>query len=228
MAVGMPVTQVLQPLLARARAKFWSISHLLRAKASIKARTRLMDRVVTNSALWCIAAFPPETLGLRVVNSFQFILMGWLLKLGKRPEETWVDFRKRVVRSARLALHSSGVGRWSTQWLQKWWGYSGHRTRTILRPNPPVSAYVDEFRTLAWWKHQQGLGPGIGVRHPARFFARLMSMEAKMDRVCAGPWRHYAHNRKGWGSLCRTWVQQQDLPWCSGLQLTVLDVDAEG
>eukprot|EP00439_Symbiodinium_sp_Y106_P079849 s2065_g18.t1 len=228
LAVGMSSTHILRPLLARARAKFWSISHLLRAKASIKARTRLFNKVITNTALWCIAAFPPETIALKLVNSFQFILMGWLLKLGKRADESWIEFRRRVVRSARLALHRSHVDRWSTQWLRQWWGYSGHRVRSLLRTHPPISAYVDEFRTLAWWEVEKDKKQGTGIRHPACFYARLMTMEAKMNRACSGHWRRFAHNRRGWGELCHAWVQQQDLPWCSGLQLSVLDENAEG
>ncbi|CAE7623402.1 unnamed protein product [Symbiodinium microadriaticum] len=184
LAVGQPITLTLQPLLARARAKFWSISHLLRAKSSVKARTKLMDRVITNTGLWCISAFPPEPLGLQMVNCFQFILMGWLLKLGKRHQETWLDFRRRVVRSSRVALVNSQVDRWSTQWLRKWWGYAGHRVRALLRPSPPISSLVDSFRSLPWWNAEKRKPDGL--RHPARFYARLMATEAKMDRACGG------------------------------------------
>ena len=66
--VGAPVTELLQPLLARARSKFWSIKHLLRCKASVASRTRLMNKVVTNSAMWCIVAFPPDVNALKLVN----------------------------------------------------------------------------------------------------------------------------------------------------------------
>ena len=226
LAVGQPLTRTLQPLLARARSKFWSISHLLRGKSSIKSRTVLMDKVVSSTALWCIAAFPPEALGLQMVNCFQFILMGWLLKLGKRSQESWVDFRKRVVRSARVFLHHSKVDRWSTQWLRKWWGYAGHRVRSLLRSSPPISAYIDCFRCLEWWNHEKRKKDGL--RHPTRFYARLMTMEAKMDKACAGSWRRFAHNRQGWAALAENWLKQQDLPWCSGLQLSVMDATAEG
>ena len=220
-AVGNAVTQTIQPLLARARAKFWSISHLLRAKASVKSRTVLMNKVVTNTALWCIAAFPPEPLGLRMVNSFQSVLMGWLLKLGKRSTESWIDFKKRVVRSSRAALWNSKVPRWSTQWLQKWWNYSGHRARSLLRSSPPISAFLDSFKTLEWWNNEKRKKDGI--KHPGRFFPRLMTMEQKMDDICSGPWRRLAHNRKGWSALCVDWIQRHDLPWCSGSQTSIED-----
>ena len=228
LSVGMPVSHVIRPLLTRARTKFWSISQLLRAKSSIKSRTVLMHKVISNTALWCIAAFPPEPVALKLVNSFQFILMGWLLKLGKRADEGWIDFRRRVVRSGRQALVRSGVERWSTQWLRKWWGYAGHRVRSMLRASPPISAHVDEFRTLSWWRTQQSKKQGQGILHPARFYPRLMTMEKKMDRACGDSWRRFAHNRQGWRDLCRTWLRQQDLPWCSGLQLSVLDERGEG
>ena len=127
--VGASVTETIQPLLARARSKFWSIKHLLRCKGPVAARTRLMDKVVSNSAMWCIAAFPPEANGLKLVNTFQNMLMGWLLKLGKRSGESWIEFRRRAVRASRAALNNSNVRRWSSNWLEKWWNYAGHRVR---------------------------------------------------------------------------------------------------
>ena len=89
-----------------------------------------------------------------------------------------------------------------------------------------VSSLVDSFRSLEWWTNEQKKRDG--VRHSGRFYARLMSMETKMDRACGGHWRGYAHNRKGWAALGETWIKQQDLAWCSGLQLSVMDATAEG
>lgn len=221
--VGAPVTELIQPLLARARSKFWSVKHLLRCNASVGSRTRLMNKVVTNSAMWCIAAFPPDVNALKLVNAYQNMLMGWLLKLGKRRDEGWVDFRRRLVRSSRAALHNSRTSRWSTGWLEKWWNYAGHRVRGLLHDFPPVSSLLEDFRTLSWWRAQQS--HPRGERHPGQFYPRLTMLETRMDKACQGPWRACAHDRQRWKALGKVWIQQEDLPWCSGLQLSVMDED---
>ena len=221
--VGAPVTELIQPLLARARSKFWSVKHLLRCNASVGSRTRLMNKVVTNSAMWCIAAFPPDVNALKLVNAYQNMLMGWLLKLGKRRDEGWVDFRRRLVRSSRAALHNSRTSRWSTGWLEKWWNYAGHRVRGLLHDFPPVSSLLEDFRTLSWWRAQQS--HPRGERHPGQFYPRLTMLETRMDKACQGPWRACALDRQRWKALGKVWIQQEDLPWCSGLQLSVMDED---
>ena len=69
MRVGMSMSELIQPLLSRARSKFWSLKHLLRSRAPAKGRVRLMHRVLSNTALWCIAALPPDKPAMALVNS---------------------------------------------------------------------------------------------------------------------------------------------------------------
>ena len=162
---GVTMTSLVQPLMVRAQTKFWSLKHVFRCKVSAVERLRLMHKVVTNSALWCSAAFPPDKGALKAVNTQQMLLVGWLLRLGKRRNEEWLAFRLRLVRSARAMLHRAGLPRWSTCWLQRWWGYAGHRARSMLRDTPPFSAEIDSVRTLQWWTRQSA----AGRRHPGQF-----------------------------------------------------------
>ena len=212
---GVTMTSLMHPLLVKAQNKFWSISHVMRCKVSAVDRIRLMHKVISNSALWCCSAFPPDRGALKAANTQQTLLIGWLLRLGKRRDEDWLSFRLRLVRSARAMLHKSGVPRWSTCWLQRWWGYSGHRGRSMLRDFPPFSAEIDFTRTLHWWKQQSA----AGRQHPGQFYPRLMNLERAMDKACGCPRRELVHNRREWKARERAWVEQQDLPWASGLQL---------
>ncbi|CAE7854601.1 unnamed protein product, partial [Symbiodinium necroappetens] len=155
MRVGMTACQFLQPLITRARGKFWGIKHLLRRHTPASGRARLMDRVVTSSLMWCLGAIPPDKPALGLVNSTQYMLMGWMLRHGKRGPESWPDFRRRSVRASRAVMCKSGIKRWSTIWLERWWGYSGHRERASLYPQPPISTRIDHLRTLQWWEAQQ-------------------------------------------------------------------------
>ena len=215
MAQGTSVNALIQPLLTRGQNKFWSLKHLFRCKAPAIARVKLMHRIVTNTVLWCAASFPPDRGSLKAVNTQQTLLVGWLLRLGKRAEETWLEFRQRIVRSARALLHRAGLPRWSTCWLQRWWGYAGHRARAMLRDHPPFSSHLDSVRTLEWWQNSKR----AGVSHPGTFFPRLMNLERAMDKACGGNWRVCAQDRRMWAAKRRVWVEQQDLPWASGLQL---------
>ena len=169
MRKGLSVCELLQPLVARAKAKFWSLKHLLRSRTPIKGRVKLLQRVVTGAALWCIAAVPPCRAAMGLLNSMQAMLVGWMMRLSRYQSETWVQFRQRVVRSARNVLHSSGSARWSTLWLQRWWDYSGHRVRTILSEAPPLEVHFwtnfGHFRGGVGFNNQgRGLGMDVTSR----------------------------------------------------------------
>ena len=219
MKVGVSMGELLQPLLARARSKFWSLKHLLRAKTPAKGRVRLMQRVLTNTALWCIAALPPDKPALTVINSFQNLLLTWLLRLGKRSDEDWPDFRRRSVRSARYALHVSGCSRWSTVWLSRWWSYAGHRVRAAQRPTPPISSLLEGFRDRQWWEAEKLKQDGLS--HNGRYFPRIHTMDKAMDLVCGEPWRQVALDKQLWRDKRVEWLQARDLPWASGVQLSI-------
>ena len=61
MLKGMSACELIQPLLARAKTKFWGIKHLLRCKAPLAGRLALFERVVARSRVvmsCCSAARP--------------------------------------------------------------------------------------------------------------------------------------------------------------------------
>ncbi|CAE7809883.1 RTase [Symbiodinium sp. CCMP2592] len=219
MRVGMSMSELIQPLLSRARSKFWGLKHLFRSKTQAKGRVQLMHRVISNTALWCIAALPPDRPALALVNSFQALLLTWLLRLGKRADEDWPAFRKRAVRSARYSLHVAGCPRWSTCWLTRWWTFAGHRVRASQQQFPPISTILEMFRDRQWWQKAKD----AGLSHPERFFARLHSLDKAMDTVCGGPWRVYALDRAAWQAKLSTWIQQRDLPWATERVIPMCD-----
>ncbi|CAE7579342.1 RTase [Symbiodinium sp. CCMP2592] len=215
---GVSICELLQPLVARAKQKFWSQKHLLRCRSPLRGRLQLLHRVVAGAGLWCIAAFPPCRSAMGLLNSVQAMLVGWAMRLSKSEGESWVSFRQRVVRSSRVALVRYEIPRWSTLWLRRWWDFSGHRVRGLLSQAPPLSSYLDEFRSLAWWRRVQANKQG--PRHP-HHFARLTALEESMNSACQGPWRAFAHDRANWAQLRDRYVRACDLPWASGRQLAL-------
>ncbi|OLQ00488.1 putative 149 kDa protein [Symbiodinium microadriaticum] len=220
MRVGMTASELIAPLVARARDKFWSLQHVFRSRTSLRGRLRTLATVVGNSALWPLAAFPPDRPAMGLMNTMQLQITIWTMRVAKRRDEGWDAFRLRAYRGARAALHASGTERWSTEWLRRWWRYAGHRSRCLLREFPPLSAHLEAFRTLDWWRQQQR--DPHGLRHP-RHYPRLANLERDMHKAAQGDWRVCAQDREGWRRLEQGWVNSMDLPWASGKQTRIQD-----
>ena len=222
--VGMSIYELISPAISRARAKFWELRHIFRAKGNMKERARVLQRVVGATALWFICAVPPDKAGMTAMNAAQLQLMIWLLRFAKAPHEGWDQFRQRAFRGARAALHAAGLERWSTLWLRRYWRYAGHRVRSSLSPVPPISCEFEHFRTLPWWQWQQTRTKPWGVRHAGHHYARLTVLEKNFDLVAGAPWRNLAHDRVAWKAREEAWVHHMDVPWSSGRQLTINDL----
>ena len=217
--VGVTAKEALAPVFAKVKSAFWAKKHLFRAKVPLAGRLRLMDRVLGNMALWCASAFIPDKLSLQTVNVLQSQLVIWMMRLGKRGEEDWIEFRMRSFRAARWAIQRHLGLRWSTLWLQRSWDYAGHRARSYLWQPPTPSGLLDSFRTLEWWRNEQE--HKLGKRHPGRFYPKLMGEERALERAAGGQWRDLAMDRNAWRAKRGEWVEQQDLPWSSHTQLAI-------
>ena len=214
--VNQTASEMLAPLLGRARDVFWSLKHILCRGTNLHKRIHVLDTCVGNSLLWCSGALQPDVQALGMINSFQLQLIVWMLRRRRRGDEKWLDFHTRVFREARAVLHGSAVDRWSSRWLAAIWRFSGHRARCADRPVPGAGAVVDAFRDLQWWERQQQ--SPTGLRHRRRFFAKLMTHEHHMDRAAGGPWRSIAADRSMWKSREALFVKHLDVSWTSARQ----------
>ena len=216
--VGFNVQDMLQPTWAKARDKFWAAKHLLKAPTPIGWRLQMMDKVIGNSALWCISAFPPEQAALQAINVLQCQFVLWL-GLRKAPAEEWVDFRKRGMRQARQLIHKHLHERWSSKWLSRWWGYCGHIARCRWGSSPTCSSLVCYFRPLEWWETEQKRPNGL--RHSGRYYTKIYQTDKLMNVAALGPWRDVAQDRARWKMRAVAWILQNDVPWASGLQFSI-------
>ena len=220
--VGATPSEMIAPLLSKARAKFWGgLRHMLRAKTPLKGRVHLMERVLGGTVLWPLAALPMDSSSLGLVNSLQLQMYIWMMKVAKKHDESWVQFRERAYRGARAVLHKFTKKRWSTLWLERWWQFSGHRTRCSLHTTTNAATVIDSYRTRSWWREQQQ-NPR-GVKHPGHIYPKLMNMERDMDNITSGPWREKAYDRQGWKGFLTAWLAQKDLPWASLRQPSLVD-----
>ncbi|CAE7706713.1 unnamed protein product [Symbiodinium sp. CCMP2592] len=201
--------------LAKARKKYFASRYVFESRSPIKKRLQTLDMAVGGAALWYSAAVPPTPQGLGAVNSFQLDLVVRMAGFKRRTHETWLEFKTRSVRGARQLLVNSGVERWGTKALKRYWGYMGHAARAASRDEPPPSAVMCYYRPLRWWREQQR--ERDGVRHPAQFFPYLMNAETKLNRAAGRPdWRDLAQDPVEWKQRETEWLRREDVAWCSG------------
>ena len=217
--VGANCKDMLQATWGRAKQKFWSVKHLLLSRTPLYGRLRLLDRIVGGAMIWNVCAFPPEKAALESVNQHLYQFVVWMLRKRKHDRESWIEYRQRSFRQARLVVSRALPARWSTQWVRRWWGYSGHTARSSYQCPKPAPAILCEFRTVEWWDKEQRKTDGI--RHNGRFRAKLGPLDRSMNSVCGRPWRETAQNRALWQSLCDAWVVLTDVPWTSGMQFSI-------
>ena len=218
--VGANSAELLAPFVQRAKDKFWSIKHLLRAKTPLKGRVQLLDRVVGNLVLWCIAALAPDAGGMQVLNSLQLQLVVWCMRVGKRVQETWLGFKQRAWRGARQVVWNTLGRRWSTAWLDRWWTFAGHRARARDRVVPGAAAVIDSYRTREWWTREQAKPASVRVQHP-RHYPKLSNLEKDMDDAARGSWRVVARDRAQWAQCKLRWLTAMDVPWTGGRQTCI-------
>ena len=111
MSVNMSPSEMIGPLLARARDTFWSLKHLLRKKGNMKQRLYMLQTIVGGVALWCLAAIPPDKQALAMLNSVQTQFLVWMMRKGRQQGEKWLDHHIRVHREARSFPMVAEIGR---------------------------------------------------------------------------------------------------------------------
>ena len=211
--VGAASSELLAPFFQRARDKFWSLKHLLRANTPLMGRVQLLDRVIGGLVLWCLAALAPDKSAMILLNSLQLQLTMWCMKVGKRSNETWLAFKQRRFRGARQVVWNCLRRRWSTAWLERWWNFSGHRARGRDRVVPGAASIMDNFRDRSWWVAEQLKPQGQRLQHP-RHYPKLSNLEKDMDFAAGGAqWRVVARDRAQWQACRGKWIECMDVPW---------------
>ena len=224
MTMGLPMhvhvttAELVQALIARARKKFWSLSHILKTPGKLLARIGTLTKTVGGALLWCCGALIPDPVGIHMVNKFQATCVAWMMAVKRQEAELGVCHRIRCIRLAR-AMIQKGSSRWGTTWLERAWSYLGHVARGCNREFPPPSTHLCQYRDLEWWSLQQR--SSCGLRHRGRFFPHLTNFERRLDAVAGQPWKQAAQDKVLWQSLTQKWIKTMDLEWSSGRQLAM-------
>ena len=86
--VGVTTMEILTALVAKARACFWDLKHVLCSKGGLGKRIQLMQRTAAQAGLWCLSAIAPDAGGLGYLNAAQLQLIVWMMKLSRGRTKT--------------------------------------------------------------------------------------------------------------------------------------------
>ena len=220
LSVPLKPAGLMDAALAKARKKYFASRDMLECRTPLKERLKLFSSTVAGAALWYSSAAPPSPQGMGAVNSLQLELVARMAGFRRRSNETWLEYHTRSRRAARQILVNHQSPRWSTIWLQRYWGYKGHIARAAHRTQPPASSLIDGFRTYPWWRQQQRMTHGL--RHPASFYPYLSNDELRLNRAAAREdWRQLAMDPQAWKQAEAEWIRREDIAWTTGRQLAL-------
>ncbi|CAE7709541.1 unnamed protein product, partial [Symbiodinium necroappetens] len=211
---------IIAEMQARGRHAFRKHRGTLLSNAPLKSRLQMSTILVRQSALWACQTWPCNDTVLRAANSLQLVQARNMLKLSRQPGELWADWHVRSMRRARLALFHAKVPRWSSFILQQIWGLAGHVVR-----GDPVAAAMLRWRNLEWWRIEQSIPPSWGGQRHARRFNPHLDVERQIVAVAGDRWHEKALDRIEWSNLEELFVEKFDIPWASGDQAQLQDLN---
>ena len=217
---GVCEMDVIVCLLDRARAKYYSIKHMLVSSAPLNKRLQLLEKVVMGCMRWIVGAVFPTAKIQQQLNAAQIQCLKEMLHIHRRAGELWVDFEVRACREARAVLWREQVPRWGDIHLRQFWRYAGHRARAQTGEHCTIAGLLTGFRDLGWWLGEQG--SSVGNRHSRRHYPHIMAVERAIGDTIGGPhWKTAAANRQQWKGLEDQWVEKQRVAWTSCRQLSL-------
>ena len=132
---------------------------------ALSIRLSLFDVLIGGVVLWASPSWNPTQYMVRFLNTHQVRMVAYMLRVSKRPDQTWIDHHRVKFRLAWAALqtHGDGAKFWGRQVLQRRHSWLGHVLRGHMYPTQAL-----QCRSFHWW-HEQQLLPVTGIRHPGRF-----------------------------------------------------------
>ena len=112
------------------------------------------------------------------------------------------------------------IERWSTFILEQIWSLYGHVARGDV-----ATASMLSWRGMKWWRAQQAIPVSWGGERHAHRFNPMMDTERHIVEVAGLDWQTKAQDRATWICLGDQFVAKYDVPWSSGEQLGLDNLD---
>ena len=212
-----------QEVISRTREAVAAHSDILNASGAWFHKVKVMRSLVESQLAWIAGALFWSRDDLHALNVLQAHALRSAFHLHRKADETWVDWNTRSIRLVRVWLHANKVTRWSTRVLQLQHMLHGHwarRTEVVQgNPMPCLTMKALMWRNTNWWREQQKLSPTVSLRHPGRFYAS--NTERQLATCHGNLWFVAAQNRSEWVNARNSYVQEWDVKWASGRQLSI-------
>ncbi|CAE7780059.1 unnamed protein product [Symbiodinium sp. CCMP2592] len=204
--------------------KVWTAFHanktLLCGPGSRAAKVYLVRMLIEGCWSWTAGSLHWEKDDLRAMNSLQLRVLRLCFRCPRREGEDWVSYNSRSLRDLRSWVCNNGTERWSSKILRLQFQLMGHWSRRWEGGVRCLAGRMQLWRCLAWWQTEQTFTPAAGgKRHPRCF--RASNLERSLATALGVNWPVAAANRDGWRQLLKTWLDAEDVQWCSGRQAAI-------
>ena len=193
----------------RAAEGTWSRQRaaLTDTSASAAVRWQRWHATVGTSALWGAPLWRPSAELRRHLELWEAQHLRRILRLVRRPDESWIEFYRRRRALERRVRVRAGCRPLFRTYLLRLHQWAGHAARSSL----PFLAGALRFRDTAEWRTRQlvasvdGAHRQTGWRHPARNWQRDVDTALS---ACLGPaWKDIASDRAALKASETVWTE---------------------
>ncbi|CAE7354464.1 unnamed protein product [Symbiodinium sp. CCMP2592] len=210
-------------IIGRTRDAAAAHKDILCAPGAWTHKVSIMRTLVESQFSWTAGALHWSKDDLHALNVLQQHTCRSAFGLKRVASENWVQWNQRTMRFVRVWLLNNHVPRWSERILTLQHTLHGHwaRRTEVVRGVPracaPMRALL--WRNTHWWRAQQDLSPSVSMRHPCQFYASYP--ECQLSQSCGNLWYVAAQDRANWSHARRKYLEEWDVRWASGRQLTI-------
>ncbi|CAE7637075.1 pol [Symbiodinium sp. CCMP2592] len=212
-----------QELISRTRAAAAAHREILNAPGSWHHKMSILRSLVESQFAWTAGALHWSKDDLNALNLVQLHTCRSAFKIRRLRDESWVSWHSRSLRFVRVWLVNQHFPRWSERVLVLQHTLHGHWARHVEIINGVAHAGAPlralNWRNMYWWRAQQALSDRVGVRHEGRFYAS--NTERQLAQCHGTLWHVTAQDRDRWTRERPAYVQEWDVRWCNGRQLSI-------
>ncbi len=172
---------------------------LCRRRVPLSKRILRYYATVGATVLHGLEGAPLTQLLLRKVQSLDRRNLHCMACLRKRPDETWIVFKRQQNRLLRTCMGEIGVMELAAKLLSKQHGWAGHVSR---QPAYHISAAWSRVGTLEEWHLKQTVYSQLDPLNAAKWRHKAkgpkIHWETSLAAVYGDLWRNCAMDRKAW------------------------------
>lgn len=206
---------------------FWAHKSIFCNKyAKLAGRLHVWSFTVQKCVMWCLETLPMNDKHLKMLDDMQISMIGTMLRLKRRwiDGESWLDWAKRRIRTAKYFIEFYSPGFLSQYWLGAYWNWAGH----VARLHEERRAFQLTRNWCLQWK-REGLASHRGLnvydklhQWKLRGSGRAYDMiwEKRLDEFCIAQdwnWWVMAQDRETWNQWRWHFVRHYQGWWCNGL-----------